>query len=120
MIAKPKGLLIIGIVITAVSLGLGIWAAIISAPTTVKIIECMSKKNPNQTTFTGPDIQGQLEECASQYPYDPIAGPIFGISNLLFWAGIIIVVVAIIWIVRNWYVNRKSGDGKSRSNRYYE
>src|SRR5918996_1602653 len=120
MITKPKLLLIIGIIITAVSLGLGIWAATISAPTTVKIIECLSKKNPNQTTFTGPDIQGQLEECASQYPYDPTAGPVFGISNLLFWAGIIIVVAAIIWIIRNWYVNRKSGGGRRSSSRYYE
>jgi hypothetical protein len=120
MITKPKLLLIIGIIITAVSLGLGIWAATIAAPTTVKIIECMSKKNPNQTTFTGPEIQGQLEECASQYPYDPTAGPVFGISNLLFWAGIIIVVAAIIWIIRNWYVNRKSGGGRRRSSRYYE
>ena len=120
MITKPKLLLIIGIIITAVSLGLGIWAATIAAPTTVKIIECLSKKNPNQTTFTGPDIQGQLEECASQYPYDPTAGPVFGISNLLFWAGIIIVVAAIIWIIRNWYVNRKSGGGRRSSSRYYE
>ena len=119
MITKPKLLLIMGIIITAVSLGLGIWAATIAAPTTVKIIECMTKKNPNQTTFTGPDTQGQLEECASQYPYDPTAGPIFGISNLLFWAGIIIVIVSIIWIIRNWYVNRKSGGGRS-SSRYYE
>ena len=120
MITKPKLLLIIGIIITAVSLGLGIWAATIAAPTTVKIIECMSKKNPNQTTFTGPEIQGQLEECASQYPYDPTAGPVFGISNLLFWAGIIIVVVAVIWIVRDWYVRRKTGRFGSKSSSTYD
>jgi hypothetical protein len=56
-----------------------------------------------------PNFKGQLEECASQYPYNPAAGIVFGISNLLFWAGIIMVVVAIIWIIRDWYVRRKSG-----------
>ena len=119
MIAKRKLLLIIGIAITGVSLGLGIWAATITAPTTVKIIECLSKKDPNQT-FTGPDMQGQLEECASQYPYNPTAGLVFGISNLLFWAGIIIIMVALIWIIRDWYVRRKSGRFGSKSNSRYD
>ena len=107
MIAKPKLLLIIGIAITIVSFGLGIWAATITAPTIANIIECMNEKNPNQT-FTGPHTQGQLEECASQYPYDPAAGLVLGVSNLLFWSGIIIVVAAIGWIVRDWYIDRKS------------
>jgi hypothetical protein len=49
----------------------------------------------------------QFEECASQYPLDPTAGLVLGISNLLFWAGII-VVVAIGWIVRDWYIDRKT------------
>jgi hypothetical protein len=62
---------------------------------------------PSQT-FTGPNFKGQLEECASQYPYNPAAGIVFGISTLLFWAGIIIVVVAIGWIVRDWYIDRKA------------
>ena len=114
MIAKRKLILITGIAITAISVGLGIWAAILAAPTTVKIIECLSKKDPNQT-FTGPDIQGHLKDCASQYPYNPTAGLVFGISNLLFWAGIIIVAVAIIWIVRDWYVRRKTGSMRSKS-----
>ena len=107
MIAKPKLLLIIGIAITIVSFGLGIWAATITAPTIANIIECMNDKNQNQT-FTGPDTQGQLEECALQYPYDPTAGLILGVSNLLFWSGIIIVVAAIGWIVRDWYIDRKN------------
>jgi hypothetical protein len=119
IITKRKLLLIIGIAITAISVGLGIWAAILAAPTTVKIIECLSKKDPNQT-FTGPDIQGHLKDCALQYPYNPAAGPVFGISNLLFWVGIIIVVIAIIWIIRDWYVRRKTGrlGSKSYSSRY--
>jgi hypothetical protein len=119
MIAKRKLILITGIAITAISVGLGIWAAILAAPTTVKIIECLSKKDPNQT-FTGPDIQGHLKDCASQYPYNPTAGPLFGISNLLFWAGIITVVIAIIWIIRDWYVRRKTGrlGSKRYSSRY--
>ena len=114
MIAKQKLLLIIGIAITGISLGLGVWAATMTTPTTVKIIECLSKKDPNQT-FTGPNFKGQLEECASQYPYNPTAGLVFGISNLLFWAGIIIVVVSVIWIVRDWYVRRKTGSMRSKS-----
>jgi hypothetical protein len=63
IIAKQKLLLIIGIAITGVSLGLGVWAATMTAPTTVKIIECLSKKDPNQT-FTGLNLKGQLQECA--------------------------------------------------------
>src|SRR5688572_31150218 len=98
MITKPKLLLITGIAITAVSLGLGAWAATITAPTSIKIIQCMREKDPNQT-FTGPDAEGQFKECASQYPLDPTATLVLGISNLLFWAGIIIVVVAVGWIV---------------------
>jgi hypothetical protein len=86
----------------------------VTAPTTVKIIECLSKKDPNQT-FTGPNSKGQLEEFASQFPYNPTARLVFGISNLLFWAGIIIVVVAVIWIVRDWYVRRKTGRVGSKS-----
>jgi type IV secretory pathway TrbD component len=117
MIAKRKLLLLIGIAITGVSLGVGVWAATMTAPTTVKIIECLSKKDPNQT-FTGPNLKGQLEECASQYPYNPTAGLVFGISNLLFWTGIIIVVVAVILIIRDWYVRRKTGSVKSKSSRY--
>ena len=107
MITKPKLLLIIGIAITIVSFGLGVWAATITAPTIANIIEYMNEKNQNQT-FTWPDTQGQLEECALQYPYDPTAGLVLGISNLLFWAGIIIVIVSIIWLIRNWYVDRKN------------
>jgi hypothetical protein len=118
MIAKRKLLLIIGISITGVSLGLGVWAATITAPTIIKIIDCMGEKDPNQT-FTGSGSQGQLKECASQYPYNPIAGPVLGMSNLLFWAGIIIVVGAIIWIIRDWYVSsRKTGSIRSKSSRY--
>ena len=67
----------------------------------------MREKDPNQT-FTGLDAEGQFKECASQYPVDPTAALVLGISNLLFWAGIIIVVVAIGWIVRDWYIDRKS------------
>jgi hypothetical protein len=67
----------------------------------------MREKDPNQT-FTGPDAEGQFKECASQYPLDPTAGFVLGISNLLFWSGIIIVVVAIGWIVRDWYIDRKT------------
>jgi hypothetical protein len=104
---KSKLLLIIGIAITVVSFGLGVWAVTIMAPTSVKIIECIREKNQNQT-FTGPDTEDQFEQCASQYPYDPTAGLVLGISNLLFWAGIIIVIVSIIWLIRNWYVDRKN------------
>jgi hypothetical protein len=43
-----------------------------------------------------------------QYPLDPTAALVLGISNLLFWAGIIIAVVAIGWIVRDWYIDRKT------------
>jgi hypothetical protein len=106
-ITKPKLLLIIGIVIAGVSLGLGAWAATITAPTSTKIIQCMREKNPNQT-FTGLDAESHFEECASQYPLDPTAGFVLGISTLLFWAGIIIVVVAIGWIVYDWYIDRKT------------
>jgi hypothetical protein len=90
-----------------VSLGLGAWAATITAPTSIKIIQCMREKNPNQT-FTGPDAEGHFEECASQYPLDPTAALVLGISNLLFWAGIIIAVAAVGWIVRDWYIDRKT------------
>jgi hypothetical protein len=91
-----------------------------TAPTTVKIIECLSKKDPNQT-FTGLNLKGQLQECASQYPYNPTAGLVFGISNLLFWAGIIIVIVAIIWIIRDWYVhNGKTASMRSKSSRRHD
>jgi hypothetical protein len=65
------------------------------------------KKDPNQT-FTGLDAEGHFEECASQYPLDPTAGFVLGISTLLFWAGIIIVVVAIGWMVYDWYIDRKT------------
>ena len=106
-ITKPKLLLIIGIAIAGVSLGLGAWAATITTPTSIKIIQCMREKDPNQT-FTGLDAEGHFEECASQYPLDPTAALVLGISNLLFWAGIIIVVVAIGWIVRDWYIDRKT------------
>jgi hypothetical protein len=67
----------------------------------------MREKDPNQT-FTGPDAEGQFEECASQYPLYPPAGFVLGISTLLFWAGIIIVVAAIGWIVYGWYIDRKT------------
>jgi|SRR5215216_4799871 hypothetical protein len=106
-ITKPKLLLIIGIAIAGVSLGLGAWAATITTPTSIKIIQCMREKDPNQT-FTGPDAEGQFKECALQYPLDPSAALVLGISNLLFWAGIIIAVVAIGWIVRDWYIDRKT------------
>ena len=39
---------------------------------------------------------------------DPTAGFVLGISTLLFWAGIIIVIVAIGWIVYGWYIDRKT------------
>jgi hypothetical protein len=42
----------------------------------------LSKKDLNQT-FSGEDTQGQLEECASQYPYNPTAGLVFNISNFI-------------------------------------
>jgi hypothetical protein len=78
------------------------------APTSIKIIQCMREKDLNQI-FIGPDTQGQFKECASQYPLDPTAGFVLGISNLSFWDGIIIiVVVAIDWIVRDWYIDRKT------------
>ena len=67
----------------------------------------MREKNPNQT-FTELDAESHFEECSSQYPLDPTAGFVLGISYLLFWAGIIIVLVAIGWIVRNWYIDRKT------------
>jgi hypothetical protein len=67
----------------------------------------MREKNPNQT-FTGLDAESHFEECASQYPLDPTAGFVLGISTLLFWAGIIIVVVATGWIVYGWYIDRKT------------
>jgi hypothetical protein len=43
-ITKPKLLLIIGIAIAGVSLGLGAWAATITAPTSIKIIQCMRER----------------------------------------------------------------------------
>jgi hypothetical protein len=52
--------------------------------------------------------RSHFEECASRYPLDPTAGFVLGISTLLIWAGIIIIVVAIGWIVRNWYIDRKT------------
>jgi hypothetical protein len=67
----------------------------------------MREKNPNQT-FTGLDAESHFEECASQYPLDPTARFVLGVSNLLFWSGIIIVVAAIGWIVRAWYIDRKN------------
>ncbi|HKG40928.1 MAG TPA: hypothetical protein VKA98_02215 [Nitrososphaeraceae archaeon] len=115
-ITKPKLLLIIGIAIAAVSLGLGAWAATITTPTSIKIIQCMREKDPNQT-FTGLDTEGHFEDCASQYPLDPTAALVLGISNLLFWAGIIIIVVAISWIVRDWYIDRKATRRSIRTRR---
>jgi hypothetical protein len=53
-----------------------------TAPTTVKIIECLSKKDPNQT-FTGPDMQGHLKDCTSQYPYNPTAELVFCYKQLV-------------------------------------
>ena len=67
----------------------------------------MREKGQNQT-FTGSDAEGHFEECSSQYPLDSTAAIVLGISYLLFWAGIVIVLVAIGWIVRNWYIDRKS------------
>ena len=67
----------------------------------------MREKDQNQT-FTGSDAEGHFEECSSQYPLDPTAAIVLSISYLLFWSGIIIVVVAIGWIVRNWYIDRMS------------
>jgi hypothetical protein len=114
MITKPKLLLIAGIAITIVAFGLGVGAATITAPTSIKIIQCMRENDPNQT-FTGPDAEGHFEECASQYPLDATAGFVLGISNLLFWAGIIIVIIAIILIIRSWYVNRNARSIRSKS-----
>ena len=114
MITKPKLLVITGIAITIVAFGLGVWAATITAPTSIKIIQCMREKDPNQT-FTGLDAEGHFEECASQYPLDPTAGLVLGISNLLFWAGIIIVIIAIILIIRNWYLSRNTRSIRSKS-----
>ena len=107
MRTKSKLLLLAGIAITAISLVLGVWVATITVPTSMKIIECMRNNNPNQT-FTPPDTQGRFEECAAKYPYDRTAGLVLGLSNLLFWTGIIIVVIAIIWYIRNWYVDRRN------------
>jgi hypothetical protein len=76
----------------------------------------MKEKDPNQT-FTGPDAEGQFKECASQYPLDPTAAIVLGISNLLFWAGIIIAVVAIGWIVYDWYIDRKTTGRSIRNER---
>ena len=76
----------------------------------------MKEKDPNQT-FTGPDAEGQFKECASQYPLDPTAAIVLGISNLLFWAGIIIAVVAIGWIVYDWYIDRKTPGRTIRNER---
>ena len=67
----------------------------------------MREKGQNQT-FTGSDVEGHFEECASQYPLDPTAAIVLSISYLLFWAGIIIVLVAIGWMVRNWYIDTKT------------
>ena len=94
-----------------------IWAATITAPTSIKIIQCMREKNPNQT-FTGLDAESHFEECSSQYPLDPTAGFVLGISTLLFWAGIIIVVVAMGWLLRNWYIDRKTTTRRSISTRH--
>ncbi len=44
MITKPKLLLITGIAITIVAFGLGVWAATITAPTSIKIIQCMRER----------------------------------------------------------------------------
>ena len=98
------------------SLGLGAWAATITAPTSAKIIQCMREKNPNQT-FTGLDAESHFEECASQYPLDPTAAIVLGISNLLFWAGIIIAVAAVGWILREWYIDRKTTRRSIRTER---
>ena len=51
------------------------------SPTSIKIIQCMREKNSNQT-FTGLDAESGL--------------------------GIIIVIAAIGWIVRDWYIDRKN------------
>ncbi len=67
----------------------------------------MREKDQNQT-FTGSDAEGHFEECSSQYPLDPTAAIVLSISYLLFWAGIVIVLVAIGWIVRNWYIDTKT------------
>ena len=83
----------------------------ITAPTSIKIIQCMREKDLNQT-FTGLDAESHFEECASQYPLDPTAGFVLGISTLLFWVGIIIVVEAISWIVYDWYIDRKTTTGR--------
>ena len=40
------------------------------------------------STITYVDAESHFEECASQYPYDPSAGHVLGVSNLLFWSGI--------------------------------
>jgi hypothetical protein len=53
-------------------------------------------------TFTGPDMQSHLEYCASQYPYNPAAGLVLAVSNLLLLAGIVIDVVAVLLIIRYW------------------
>jgi hypothetical protein len=66
----------------------------------------MHEREESKSTFTGLDAESHFKECASQYPLDPTAGFVLGISTLLFWAGIIIVVVAIGWIVYGWYIDR--------------
>jgi len=42
----------------------------------------LSKKDPNQT-FTGPDMQGHLKDCTSQYPYNPTAELVFCYKQLV-------------------------------------
>ena len=79
----------------------------------------MREKNNLNQTFTGLDAESHFEECSSQYPLDPTAGFVLGISTLLFWAGIIIIVVeAIGWIVYDWYIDRKTTTRRSISTRH--
>ena len=57
---------------------------------------------PNET-FTGPDMQSHLEDCASQYPTILLQDLlILAVSNLLLLAGIVIDVVAVLLIIRYW------------------
>jgi hypothetical protein len=45
----------------------------------------MHEREESKSTFTGLDAESHFEECASQYPLDPTAGFVLGISTLLFW-----------------------------------
>jgi hypothetical protein len=64
-------------------------------------------------------LQSQIHKdnsknCASKYPLDPSAALVLGISNLSFWAGVV-VMATIGWIVRGWYIDRTLQEALGRA-----